>query len=417
MSLFRKQVAHGKRPEYLGKILLAHPLSFTFLTAFFTSISVLFVAFFALAKYTSKEEVHGVLLPPNGLIGLYSPQNGIVIERWVQEGQEVREGEDLFVLSSERVSSTRGDTQVAIGSSLSLRNERLKEELEEQRKQARQQHAALEHKRDALQFEIDQIKTEISLQRSRAALAEEAVHRYTELQSSHFVSAAQVQDKASDNLDQQSRLHALERTRSNLLQDLATVEADIEDQPLRARREASTIERSIAELDQSVAENEALRRIIVRAPKSGLITAIACEQGQSVTANAPMATIVPTGGRLEAQLYADSRAIGFVHPGTRVTMRYQAFPFQKFGQHWGTVRNISGTAIPPQQIAKIFALPESSTEPMYRIDVRLDDDFVSASDTRQPLKAGMQLDASIMLEQRRMYEWIFDPLKSVVGKI
>lgn len=417
MSLFRKQVVHGKRPEYLGKILLARPLSFAFLAAFFSGISLLFVLFFALAKYTGKERVHGVLLPAGGLIGLYAPQGGIVVERRVQEGQEVREGEDLFVLASERISSARGDTQEAIGSALNLRGERLRGELGEQRKQAQQQHTALEHKRDALLSQIDQIKSEIELQRSRTVLSDQALHRYTDLQASHFVSPAQVQEKTADNLEQQSRLHALERTKTNLQQDLAAVEADIEDQPLRARREESAIERSIAELDQSVAENEALRRIVVRAPRAGVVTAIAFEQGQSVPANTPLATIVPTGDKLEAQLYADSRAIGFVRPGTRVTMQFRAFPFQKFGQYAGTVREISQTAIPPQQIAKIFGLPDGSTEPMYRIAVRLDRDFVDANGAQQPLKAGMQLDANLLLEERRMYEWIFAPGKTPAGRI
>lgn len=417
MSLFRKQVMYGKRPEYLGKILLARPLSFAFMAAFFSGICILFVVFFALARYTGKEQAHGVLLPADGLIGLYAPQGGILIERRVREGQEVKQGDDLFVLSNDRISSARGDTQEAIGSALSLRGERLKDELEEQRKQSLQQHAALEHKRDALLSQIDQVKTEIGLQRARAVLSEQALKRYTDLQASHFVSAAQVQDKTADNLEQQARLQALERTRTNLQQDLSAADADIADQPLRARREESSIERSIAELDQSVAENEASRRIVVRAPRSGVVTAIAFEQGQSVPANTPLATIVPSGSRLEAQLYADSRAIGFVKPGTRVTMHFRAFPFQKFGQYAGTVREVSQTAIPPQQIAKIFGLPDGSTEPMYRIDVQLDDEFVKAYGAKQPLRAGMQLDASILLEERRMIEWIFEPLKSSNGRI
>ena len=34
-----------------------------------------------------------------------------------------------------------------------------------------------------------------------------------------------------------------------------------------------------------------------------------------------------------------------------------------------------------------------------------------------PLKSGMLIDASIVLEKRRLYEWILEPLYSISGRI
>ena len=36
---------------------------------------------------------------------------------------------------------------------------------------------------------------------------------------------------------------------------------------------------------------------------------------------------------------------------------------------------------------------------------------------KQPLQTGMLLDADIMLERRRLYEWVLEPLISLTGKL
>ena len=62
-------------------------------------------------------------------------------------------------------------------------------------------------------------------------------------------------------------------------------------------------------------------------------------------------TLVPAGARLEARLYGPSRAIGFVRPGQRVLLRYEAFPHQKFGQYEGVVRSVSRSTVGPAELA------------------------------------------------------------------
>ena len=42
---------------------------------------------------------------------------------------------------------------------------------------------------------------------------------------------------------------------------------------------------------------------------------------------------------------------------------------------------------------------------------------VTAYGTELPLQAGMVLDADIALDQRRIFEWVFDPLYSITGRL
>ena len=61
--------------------------------------------------------------------------------------------------------------------------------------------------------------------------------------------------------------------------------------------------------------------------------------------------------------------------------------------------------------------PGRAREPLYRITVALDAQTVQAYGRGQPLVAGMQLDADVLLERRRLIEWIFEPLFSVAGRV
>ena len=59
-----------------------------------------------------------------------APQAGIVLRKFVQEGQAVRRGERLMVLSSERYGSDAGPVQAGISRRLEQRRDSLRDELE-----------------------------------------------------------------------------------------------------------------------------------------------------------------------------------------------------------------------------------------------------------------------------------------------
>jgi membrane fusion protein len=145
---------------------------------------------------------------------------------------------------------------------------------------------------------------------------------------------------------------------------------------------------------------------VIRAPFTGVVTNIAPARGESLAADAPIATIVPKGSGLHAQLLVPTRAIGFVQPGNEVVLRYEAFPFQRFGHYRGTVTSISRTVWSPGERLG----PLSAREPVYRIDVRLDQQTVNVSGQEFALRPGMLVNADLLLEKRTVFEWIFEPV-------
>src|SRR6185369_2276300 len=118
--------------------------------------------------------------------------------------------------------------------------------------------------------------------------------------------------------------------------------------------EQGLLERDLASLAQESAENEARQHVVVRAPQDGVVTALLAEPGQWVTPSVTLASLVPQGAQLQAHLFAPSSAAGFLRPNQTVLLRYQAFPYQKFGHQEGQVLQVSRT---PLQSAELATLP------------------------------------------------------------
>jgi membrane fusion protein len=202
------------------------------------------------------------------------------------------------------------------------------------------------------------------------------------------------------------------------------IEAERADLPLKMGRDTATLDRSMAQLEQERAEAEARREIVVVAPHDGTVTAIHAVVGAKADTGTPLLSIVPPASRLEAHLYAPSRAIGFVHPGQRVLLRYQAYPYQRFGHYEGVVAAVSRAALSPTELpAQLAGLTSltgvaagAAAEPIYRITVSLASQTVTAYGAEVPLQPGMTLEADVALERRRLFEWVLDPLYAVTGR-
>jgi len=134
---------------------------------------------------------------------------------------------------------------------------------------------------------------------------------------------------------------------------------------------------------------------------------------------APLLSIVPAGSKLAAELFSPSRAIGFVRPGQEVLLRYAAFPYQKFGTYRGKVAVISRSAVSPSELSPQLAGLTSlfgANEPVYRIKVTPASQTAIAHGEPVPLQPGMQLEADVLIERRRLIEWVLDPLFTLTGK-
>lgn len=417
-SFFRPEALEHRERDWLGSIQLIRPVSLAVLTSFALLTAIAVATFLVLGQYTRKARVSGYLVPDRGVIRLVAPQPATVVESHVAEGGSVHRGDVLFVLAVGQVSPS-GDTQAAVQSSLATRTLSLQGAARQRSLLEQNQLAAIDRQIEEMQRELGSMKIESELQTQRLALAQQAQTQYEALRNDNFVSSAQVRAKAEEVLNVRAQLQALERQRASRLREIGTLQAQRRELPLQAQAAQGAIDRDLAALAQQAAENEARQRVVVRAPQDGVITGVLAEPGQTVTPAAALASLLPADAKLQAQLFAPSSAVGFVRAHQVVQLRYQAFPYQKFGHQSGEVVQVSRSPLQAAELAGL-SLPASlsgSGEPLYRITVALDQQSVAAYGQPQALSPGMQLEADVLLDRRRLVEWLFEPVLGIAGRV
>lgn len=411
-ALFRLQALEHAGARQYGKVVLARAPGQRVLTILFAGAALAIVAFFLCFSTTRKAQSQGLLLPTGGVIRVIPGRVAVIMERRVRDGQAVAAGDVLFVLSGKRTMAAAGSTEQTVAALLRQRRESYRAELDNVIAQAAQRGEAAQRRVEDIGAELARVGEQIALQEDRLALAREAFGRYEDLARTNYISPNQLSDKRAELLDQRQRLAELVRIRTVTERAATEARAQMQDIAPQADRERAALERSIRALEQDLAENQAQSDIVLRAPIDGVVTAVAGDIGQTVTPEATLAAVLPAGAQLEAEIYVPSRLIGFVKPGMAVSLRYQAFPYQKFGQHLATVREVASTSSRPAD----NALAPAASEPMYRLRLTLERQSVQAYGKPVPLKSGMLVDASIALDQRRLYEWVLEPLFTISGR-
>lgn len=426
--LFRSEVLAARQAHWLGSIRIARPLSFSVVTGAALAMAAALIAFACWGEVTRKVTVHGVLLPVGGLINVVAPQSGVIAELLAREGDEVRAGQPLARLRSERITAS-GDAAALTTQALATRRSSLDTERRLTEQSQRQRQDAIAQRLQSLQSEERQAQAELETHRLREQLAQKSVERQQQLAASGFVASAQVQQKQEELLDLQLRVRNAERNLQALQRDLQTARADKLAADNQAQTALNQLERAGASLAQEAADNDGRNGLTITAPQAGRLSGVTLSAGQSVQSGQTLLNLLPqpqpgsadNPAELQAQLYAPSRTAGLVQAGQEVWMRYAAFPYQKFGVAKGQVMAVSRSPIAPQDLpvgqAQALMAAAQANEPMYRITVCLPAQSLMTYGKSTPLVAGMSLDADIRQDSRRIWEWLLEPVLAIAKKI
>lgn len=405
---FREKKTTG---AHQGNIILLNGLPNTTINYILFISTILVVAYVSQYHYTRKLTVTGSVQAYAEQVRLFPLQAGILAKRFATEGEQVKAGQVLFLLDSERHSKAHGvERQVA--AALDERIHLLLQDSQDQIRLGQLQTQDLQQRLKRNDEQQSSARQELAVQQRRMQLAHDMLTQQQQLAASGFVSAAQVLQKEEEQLAVAREVAALQRSLQELAQNRQSIAAELAALPLKQASIQSELQKNRSGLKQQLVESNARRSLELRAPLSATVTAITGQTGQFVTPQQPLATLLPSNTPLEVHLYAPSKAIGFIRSGAPVKLRYEAFPYQKFGHAEGVVASISRTPLLPEEIQ---GMPESQ-EPLYRIKVKIAKNHVLTYGKPSPLVPGMRLEADITLETRALYEWALEPLYSISGK-
>jgi membrane fusion protein len=411
-SLFRQEAVDQQRDPVRGSVLLAASPRSTWLAAVAFAVAGLLITYAYVGEFTRKEHVQGYLAPNKGLIKVYPQVQGTLVERRVDEGQQVRKGEVLAVISTERGSLS---VRAANGAKIDLLRERkasLDKELGNQRLIERLRARRIADQLASLQDEQQQLDAAIATVEQRQLAAEREVQRFEKLAGDGFVAATRIQQQRDLALEQRSRLQILQRDRVALQGRQNDLGSESAAARLEGEAARAGLQRRIAEVLQELTEHESNSDVVIAAPADGFVSTILMAPGQQTRRDAPLLSIIPSGATLQAKLLVPSHAIGFIAPQQSVALRYGAFPYQRFGHYQGVVESIAKSLLLPGDATLPLPLNESA----YVVTVTLDNQSVSAYGKEFALQAGMALDADVTLDRRSIIAWIFEPLLSLVQR-
>ena len=407
-ELFRREALQSQRRAALGSIQINTPPAFWAVSLLAVAFVVAAVTNLFLGHYTQRATVQGTLVPASGLVTLSATGAGDVLAVNVRQGERVSAGETLASFDNPLESAALGNTLAFITSELDTERKGVEQDLVTQRALAASQRVTLRQSVKSLRAQLAQIDSQLVLQRQEAVNMAALLNSITPLRQQGIVSLYDLQQQQADTFNAELQVKALQRERLSLAQQLAQAEQQRAQVPLTLAAQQNATRNKLAQLEQALAHNEAQREWVVKAPRAGIVATLLIQPGETVSAGEPLLTVVPRRSRLEAQLLVPSSAVGFVRRGQRVVLRYQAFPYQRFGLHFGEVGQVSRSALSPQEVAALVG--RQSAVPLYRVMVRLRGQTVQAYGRPVALLPGMALHANILLDRRRLIEWVLEPL-------
>ncbi len=267
----------------------------------------------------------------------------------------------------------------------------------------------LNNNRDHLKSQIIQLESQITVHEERLGLADRQVQQLVSLKLEDAASESEVIAAKERMLILKQELERLFQQKLSMMQELDAIYNRITGLPDDLETSKSQLRERLAGLSQRRTEIERQARFIIRAPFDGKVAALQVRKGQALRPGQLQMAILPFGSELVAELYAPTRAAGFIKPGQNVRLLYDAFPYQRFGAAHGIVERVSKTVLSPEDGPASLGIQE----PIYRLTVNLEKQAVNAFGEEFTLQDGMTLKADIILEKRTILEWLFEPLLAI----
>jgi len=413
MNLFRTEVIEKKRDEnFFGDVVLVRPVSFSVYTAVFVIFIISLILFLFFGRYANKETVQGVVNPQSGLVKVYAPQRGIVLSRAVNEGDEVSEGDVIYFVSTERHFNGGDELQALVAEETEKSIAIIESQTEEQHNLSKLRKNDIQNQLKYTRREIASIKKEITLNEERVVLYSEDVERLGKISKKQFVPRTEYTKSYQVHLDSKVGLEQLRRNLTSSINRKLQLATELEKLPVELEQKILSYEQSLSELRQRLAEVRSNQSHSVIAPASGRVTSLIYREGDTIKPETPLLTILPRDVALKADLYVPTRAAGFLEEGQEVKIRFDAFPYQKFGLYGGIVEQISKNIIIPGEVV----LPVDVKEPVYKVSVRLSKQTVTAFGREHYLQVGMLLQGDIVRHRSRIIDWVLEPLYSLRGR-
>jgi len=342
-----------------------------------------------------------VLVPARGTDPIKSTRQGIVNQVFVSEGQFVNHGDVIATLRSEAAGDRAAElmtvqTQLA-GTGESFMNAKAR---------LGAQTLADEQEIHRLAARIVHIEGLIALKRRQLSLLNQMADSYEKLYREGLTSRAQLTQKQLEVADLAADLGKLiaeqDETRSATEQvkiNSSVRRAEFKEVERTYRERAATGDIRVASLRSGLAGSDG-NEIRLTAPCAGTILRLYVKNGGAVLQEgSTVAELVCAGETLLAELRVPEAGIGKLKTDQGVKLKYDAFPYQRYGVRHGRVALLSPAGVETKEGAS------------FKVQVEIADSEMLAQS--RPLLPGMTGKAEIVIGNRSLIQYVFEPLRQL----
>lgn len=414
-GLFRQQAIAHQRLGFRGGLLMTPKPSYMFATCVLIMWVVLVGLFLSTNSYARKTTVTGWLEPSHGIQKVYAEQRrGVIFNVYVSEGQWVAKGTPLVAINygvQERFNHSVEDSLV---DEIESNAQRLKTAIARLKRQHKNQQQQLNKRLSNATLDARALDAISTLSEQQYQLANQQFSANATLLTSGSISKAALNNSQIQAINTRRQWQQAKRDSAQKYVEISELEYELRALPQRLASDIATIENQLSELNRQSLSITREHKHILYAVTDGVVSGLQAYKGKTVSHGLSLLSILPANSTIEAKLLVPVSAAGFIQTGQALNIRYDAFPYQKFGLQQGSIVSISkGLVLPGEWKDAPIAL----NEPAYLVKAQLSRATIDAYGKSVPLKSGMTFSADVALSQRSLLEWLLEPLLSVSGRL
>lgn len=412
-ELFRKEALYHQRHHWLGKALLLKGIP-TWIVITSTLFFIIIICITLIkGDYNRRVNVRGEIFSQQQTVTILAPQQGKILKRYVEIGDMVAKGSPIYELDISRDTQSGNfseNSRVSINQQVFLTKniinkltenkkiniDKLTQQLVEYRKSYNSTKALVENSLDGLNDMKNSMKN------------------YDEYLKRGLISKEQSYNQRYLFYQQQSSWLSMN---SQLIQEnlqIINIESEITSTSVDFDNRILEYELKLSEFNRMLAEVDANGTLIVTAPVTGKVENMAFTEGQMFSLSDSLAQILPGKKQhYQLMLWLPNNSIPFVHAGDKVNIRYDAYPYEKFGQFSGKITSLSRVPATESEMMNYKgsypAGTQTTKEAYYKTIVTLNDQTLSFENNTLPISNGMSAEVTLFLEKRPLYQWILSP--------
>ena len=396
-------------PARLAGELLLNPLPSQRIIVWLLIAWCLAIAILAInTSFQRRMAVPGWIEPLNGLQRLHNTEQAATVHALlVDNGEEVVAGQPLLTLRHKR---DRNKAEIALEAQLIDNQKRLQQHIHDLGSEHQQQLASLHAQQHHIDQEIALLQTlnEVGEEKRHLAqrrlkqlqqLHQRALVADVELESARMQLLALRQEVAEIAIQQQR----MQREKQHLNTQITTLSTQHQQQLIALESEQRANQQQLIPLQH-------FQQTTLYATQDGTVQNLTLKEGDYVFPQQYVLSISAQEPDIKAYAVVAVEAAGHLTQGMTTRLKYHAFPYQEYGNHLGTLTQVSDTIILPGDKHNV---PIPITQPSYLLEIALPHEQENHRISLASLRSGMTFVADISTGEWHLTSWLLAPLRQI----